>query len=329
MNVQFLSRGSPDQVSGGYLYNRYLIAYLRQAGVDVTYHSSPPDLSRIAAADVIVVDSLVLGELSRESLSAPARLVLLLHLVPDFSSYCAAARANVRSLVQRSRVVVTGTHTLESLREYMASLHFEALKIEPGIPDNWLEKTTYTDKARSLLGVANYVHGKGITRMLHVLGQLRHLPWTLTLHGNQALDPECFDQIVRTVERYGLSDRVELLGPVEHRMINDKMRQADLLLHFSQYESYSMVTAEAIACGLPVVSYRTGNSVVFGRSGLVHYFESNDASEAAALSAFMSDADEYRKLRRINGWQTRSWQDVGEEFLACLDRSPWLRTSQR
>jgi glycosyltransferase involved in cell wall biosynthesis len=327
MKLQFLSKGPPGQVSGGYLYNRYLIDYLQRAGVDVTYHSSPPDLMRIRSTDVIVVDSLVLGELAAQLLSLRARLILLLHLVPDFASYSAMTAFNMRCLLQRSKVIVTGAHTAELVQAFMTSAGFEPLKIEPGIPANWRRKTSYAEHARSLLGVANYVPGKGITRMLDVLGALRHIPWTLTLHGNQALEPDYFRSVARLVETSGLENRVELLGPVEHCTINERMCEADLLLHFSHYESYSMVTAEAIACGLPVVSYRTGNSIVFGRSGLVHYFGNGDASEAAALGLFMSNATRYAELRRRPGWQIRTWQDVGQEFLSCLDQSLWTRMS--
>ena len=41
MRMQFLSKGSADQTSGGYLYNRYLVEHLRSAGVDVEYCASP------------------------------------------------------------------------------------------------------------------------------------------------------------------------------------------------------------------------------------------------------------------------------------------------
>lgn len=327
MRVQFLSKGPPDQVSGGYLYNAYLIDYLRRSGLDVSYHASPPDLTRMHSTDVCIVDSLVLGELAAWLLPSKSRLVPLLHLVPNFAGYSSATAAHVRSLLERSQVVVTGAHTAELLRTFVPHARFDPLTIEPGVPTNWRRKAHYADKARSLLAIANYVRGKGIRRMLEVLSQLRRFSWTLTIHGNRDLEPDYFHEVALLVETLGLDDRVDLLGPVEHCTVNDRMCEADLLLHFSHYESYSMVTAEAIACGLPVASYRTGNCRVFGRSGLVHYFRHGGAAETKALAMLMSDANAYGTLRRMPGWPIRSWEDVGEEFLACLDRSLWPRLS--
>jgi glycosyltransferase involved in cell wall biosynthesis len=319
MRVRFLSKGSPEQVSGGYIYNRYLIEYLRQAGIDITYHSDPNDLACIDAADIVIVDSLVIAEVASRLLPTSAELVLLLHGVPNFSAFDADGRNVLESLCRRSRLVVTGDNTLALLRKILVDTELGVVKIEPGIRDDWRAKGRYAEKAQLLLAVANYVRGKGILRMLDVLARLRHLPWTMTLHGNQELDPAYFAAVARKIGECGLHDRVELLGAVPHSVINQKMLQADLLVHFSYYESYSMVTAEAIACGLPVLSYRTGNHGVFGQSGLVRYLDGEAASETAALAALIADGEAYAQLRPVRCRQPRTWQEVGRDFLALLE----------
>ena len=120
------------------------------------------------------------------------------------------------------------------------------------------------------------------------------------------------------VTQRGLADKIELLGPVEHDRVNDEMIDADLLVLLSQHESYSMVTAEAIACGLPVLSYPTGNAETFGRSGLVRHV-GND-SVVSALRALMTDPGQYGHLRRTGPKERRTWLDVGTEFLAWMGR---------
>ena len=79
-----------------------------------------------------------------------------------------------------------------------------------------------------------------------------------------------------------------------------------------------MVTAEAIACGLPVLSYRTGNAGEFARSGLVRYLDEKDSAEAGALGELMEDNGTYARLRRVGARATRTWQDVGSEFVSWL-----------
>jgi glycosyltransferase involved in cell wall biosynthesis len=321
MRVRFLSKGPPDQVSGGYLYNKYLIEYLREAGVSLTYHPDPYDFASVDKGDIVIVDSIVMAEMATRLLSVSAQLILLLHVLPDFSRAKSIGSDVIDSLYRRSRVVVTGETTLESLRRVVVDAGLDVVKIEPGIREDWRAKASYAQRARLLLGVANYIPGKQILRMLDVLRQLRHLPWSMTLHGNSDLDPEYFTAVARRIRACGLRDRVDLLGAVPHEVINEKMLQADLLVHFSRYESYSMVTAEAIACGLPVLSHKAGNYVVFRESGLIRYLETDATSEAAALAALITDEQAYAQLRPVTRGPTRTWEDVGREFLAWMERS--------
>jgi glycosyltransferase involved in cell wall biosynthesis len=278
------------------------------------------DLTAIDATDTVVVDSLVLGDIAERLIPLPARLVLLLHVVPAFASADARGGRVLKSLCERARLVVTGDDTLRLVRLITAIDSLDAVKIEPGIPRHWRSKTGYADRARSLLAVANYVRGKGIGRVLDVLAQLRDLPWRLTLHGNPELDPAYFAEVADKIDAYRLRDRIELSGPVPHAAINRKMLEADLLVHFSEYESYSMVTAEAIASGLPVLSSRTGNSDGFSRSGLVRYLDASDSSEADVLGSLIDDERTYAELRPTGCWRTRTCLDVGREFLKWLGR---------
>jgi glycosyltransferase involved in cell wall biosynthesis len=190
------------------------------------------------------------------------------------------------------------------------------VKIEPGVPGHWRSKDRYADRARRLLGVANYIPGKGIARLIEALAALRELDWHLTVRGNTDFDHDHYRAMRQMVDEHGLAERIELLGPVPHDTVNEEMLRADLLVLLSQHESYSMVTAEAIACGLPVLSYATGNAEMFGRSGLVRHVERGSAG--GALRELISDPGEYGCLRRAVPPETRTWLDVGAEFLEWM-----------
>jgi glycosyltransferase involved in cell wall biosynthesis len=312
--IQFLSRGPIAQVSGGYLYNRYLIEHLRDAGAEVTYHATPPDVDAFRDTDVVVVDSLVLANLATRLLLTPARLLLLLHVAPSPTE----PKAVLRALYRRARVVVTGQSTLHLLRSELADA-IEAVKIEPGVPEYWRQKTRYARRAHKLLCAASYLPGKGIARLIDVVTALAGLPWALTVHGNRDFDPRYFRALSQRVRASGLDQRIELLGPIPHRAINQRMIGADLLVHLSTQESYSMVTAEAIACRLPVLSYRTGNCDTFRRSGLVRYVDDDGCADVSALAELVQDEAAYGRLRVDGRWRVRTCQDVGREFLDCLE----------
>jgi glycosyltransferase involved in cell wall biosynthesis len=315
MSIRLLSRGSPDQVSGGYLYNKYLVQNLRRAGLEVVYHADAAEIDRFTRGDVVIVDSLVVADAAERLLVSAADLILLLHMIPT------GAEDVVEALYRRSRIVVTGDSTLTTLRERLASDGVDAVKIEPGVPAHWRSKSRYADTARELLTVANYIDGKGVERVLDGLLPIRDLPWSWTVYGNCTLDPSYFAAVARKAEDYDFADRVRLLGPIPHEAVNEQMVAADLLVHLSDHESYSMVTAEAIAAGLPVLSYRTGNHGVFERSGLVRYLDHGGLA-GDALGALIGDCDAYGELRRVGEPEQRTWEDVGREFLV------WMRPRQ-
>jgi glycosyltransferase involved in cell wall biosynthesis len=317
MSIHFLSRGPAEQISGGYLYNNYLMAHLRRAGLDVVYHPDPPNLREVDTADIVIVDSLVIGETATRLLPISAKLLLLLHVVPNCCELGRDGPRILAALCRRARVVVTGDNTLPLLRGVLAASDLDAVKIEPGVPQHWCTKNRYAATARTLLGLANYVRGKGIERALDVLLRLRDLPWTLTVYGNPISIPRT-SRPLRKDQKCGLGDRIDLRGAVPHDAVNDRMLESDLLVHFSEHESYSTVTAEAIACGLPVFSHRTGNADAFGRSGLVSYFDGDDTAAAAALRSLICDERAYSDLRRTGPGDRRTWQDVGREFVALL-----------
>lgn len=319
MTVRLLSKGDCDQVSGGYLYNRYVMDHLRRTGYHVIYHGSAEGLGEIDADDDVVVDSLAIEPLGHRLLGLPARLILLLHVVPGGGRTGAADTPDAfRELCRRSRIVLTGHTGLGALLQSVPEAILETTQIEPGVPKHWHRKRSYPARPKRLLCLANYLPGKGHERLLETLRRLRGLNWTLRAYGNRELDPAYFAHISERVEALGLSDRVELRGAIPHAGVNREMLRADLLVHFSAHETYSMVTAEAIAAGLPVVSYRTGNAAAFARSGLVRHVEPGGDREALVLRALIQDGAAYRRLRPARPICTRTWHDVGREFMRLL-----------
>src|SRR5216117_573031 len=111
MGIHFLSKGPIHQISGGYLYNRYLVQHLRAKHLDVTYHPDTSALAHVRSQDILIVDSLTLADSPRRLLGTPADLVLLLHVVPEAESLGEDGEETLAALYRRSRVVVTGNST--------------------------------------------------------------------------------------------------------------------------------------------------------------------------------------------------------------------------
>ncbi len=73
------------------------------------------------------------------------------------------------------------------------------------------------------------------------------------------------------VKELRLEDRVMLLGRLESAGAAEEMRRAFALLHCSDYETFSVVCAESLCCGTPVIASDVGGipSFVDARSGVL------------------------------------------------------------
>ena len=102
------------------------------------------------------------------------------------------------------------------------------------------------------------------------------------------------------------------------------MCDADLMLVSSDFESYSMVTAEAIAAGLPVLSTPVGEMEAFAMSGLVRYVEDFEPSRfAKALSLLVRCPTAYQQFaygaaKRRCTWL--SWDEVAGAFMRLVNK---------
>jgi glycosyltransferase involved in cell wall biosynthesis len=62
-----------------------------------------------------------------------------------------------------------------------------------------------------------------------------------------------WDSMVSSVSENKLEKSIELLGGLSKEQIADELRRASALLHHADYETFSVVCAEAISCGCPVI----------------------------------------------------------------------------
>jgi glycosyltransferase involved in cell wall biosynthesis len=137
-----------------------------------------------------------------------------------------------------------------------------------------------------LICPARLVHEKGHRFLIEAFRRLtgsRSDP-ILLLAGDGPLR----DEVESQVSEYRLADRVRVLGSVEHRMVLDLMRVADLVVLPSTHEGFPVSIAEAGAVGTPVVASRVGgipDLIEDGGSGWLV-----PPGDAGALATALEDA---------------------------------------
>jgi glycosyltransferase involved in cell wall biosynthesis len=155
------------------------------------------------------------------------------------------------------------------------------------------ERAARTRWPKRVLSIGRMVPRKGFDLLIEAV---RGLPDTeLLIAGGPrrsalAHDPEGA-RLLKLVKRYGLSERVRLLGQVPRDKVPALIRSADVVACTPWYEPFGIVPLEAMACGIPVVATAVGgmvDSVVDGLTGQ-HVPARNARALYFALQSLLAD----------------------------------------
>jgi glycosyltransferase involved in cell wall biosynthesis len=132
-------------------------------------------------------------------------------------------------------------------------------------------------------------------------------------------------------KRLNLNCRVSFLGFVEHNLLPKHYANADLLVLPSRRESFGLVLAEAMACGLPVVSTKVGAIPEVVEDGVTGLLVTPDDPEAlaSAINSLLSDPGGMKQMgakgrERVERHLT--WDKVAQGAAQAYQRvmeTPW------
>ncbi len=313
MRCAFLHPGDLATRTGGYGYDRRIVAGLQACGWPVTPASlgdgypMPGPAARGQARDVFaalpdgtltVVDGLAFGALPElaEDEARRLRLVALVHHPLALESGLDAARSRAlfdserRALAAARHVVVTSRATARALADF-ALPALRVAVIEPGCDPAPLA-TRAGLPTLSLLCVASLTPRKGHLLLIEALAALRDRAWTLHCAGSLTLDPDGAAAVCAAIESVGLADRILLHGEQDEAGVAALYAQADAFVLPSFHEGYGMALAEALARGLPVISTTAGaipDTVPADAGALVP--PGDEDALRGALQRLLDDAD--------------------------------------
>ena len=110
--------------------------------------------------------------------------------------------------------------------------------------------------SKVILCVGWVSYEKGIDRLLEIWSKifLRYPEWKLKIIGKVPEDKICFaEELKKLEEKYSFGSQLEIIGST--KMIFDEYENADIFVMTSRYEGLPMVLLEAMATGLPVISF--------------------------------------------------------------------------
>ena len=337
--IYFAYPGDLEILTGGYHYDRRLVAELRQRNLQIETLSLPhcapqPDqasLARIAAMlaalpdqSTVIIDGLAFGVLDTiaEAESARLRLLALCHHPLalesglDESLQAQLLASERRALACARATLVTSDHTRRILVERFALPQEKITVALPGTES--VDFAPCAGEPPLLLTLASLTPRKAHDVLLAALAELKDLPWRARLVGDDSLAPAWVARLRQQMESLGLSERIELAGVVDDHLA--EYQQADVFVLPSRFEGYGMVFAEALAAGLPIVAARAGAvpDVVPASAGLL-VPPDDSAALALALRKLLSDPGLRRRAQQAAARLPR-WTETGAIVSDLLNR---------
>jgi glycosyltransferase involved in cell wall biosynthesis len=161
-----------------------------------------------------------------------------------------------------------------------------------------------------------------------VIEALTRLPETeLLIAGGADATPEPgHDRLVGVAERFGVADRVRLIGPVARADMPALLRSGDLVICSPWYEPFGLVPLEAMACGVPVVASAVGgmlDTVVDSVTGAL-VPPRDPAALAGVVGALLASPDQRAQLARAGLERARSrysWDQVAADTAAVYEQT--------
>ena len=177
-----------------------------------------------------------------------------------------------------------------------------------------------------VLSVGRLVPRKGFDTVVRALAAVPDAE--LVIAGGPAADGLAADEeaqrLLRLAERFGVADRVRLIGAVPRPDMPALLRSADLVVCTPWYEPFGIVPLEAMACGVPVVASAVGgflDTVVDGATGTLVPPRRPDRL-AAAMRKLLSEPfwrEAYGTAGVDRARSRYSWERIAAGTLAVYD----------
>lgn len=280
-SVFFAIPSNINTLTGGYIYDRQIIAGLRNCGIKVEHlplsaefpfpstsvlEKTADLFSKLPDNSIVIADGLAFGAMAdiAELEARRLRIIALCHHPLALETGLDKIRADmlqrseVRALAAAQAVIVTSSATRDLLVREFQVAEQKILLAPPGISASGDSTIPFKTDVQipTLLTLATLTRRKGHDVLLKALAQIRHLSWRARFVGSRELDADWADWLLEETRRLGLESRVEFVGTVADP--EEEFKRADLFVLPSRFEGYGMAFAEALAFGLPIVGAHSG-----------------------------------------------------------------------
>ena len=316
MRLGLLLYGSLDFISGGFIYDRRLVEYLRRQGdqvevVSLPWPSYPRGLLdnlrfglerrlRQAPFDALLQDELahpslfLLNRRLRSRVSYP--IVAIVHLLRCHDQYPAWQNWFYRLIERKYLASVDGlvcvSQTLKAQVESLGGNSRPVVVAPPGgdglpgaVTVEQIAAQAASPVPLKIIFVGNVIPRKELHTLLAALASLPAGDWNLKVAGSLTADPSYAAAMRRRIDSGGLAGQVSLLGVLSPPELAAHLLDSHLLVVPSSYEGFGIVYLEAMRFGVPAIAGTQGAAREIVRHG--HNGFLVPPGDAEALAQFL------------------------------------------
>jgi glycosyltransferase involved in cell wall biosynthesis len=303
VKIGLLIYGSLDMVTGGFLYDRLLVEYLRSQGDQVEVISLPwpaysrglldnfsPAFSRRLAGldcEVLLQDELIhpsffrRNRRLRQQLKCPL-IALIYHLRANEAHPPWRQRFYrwvEKQYLQTMDGFVCISRAIEGDVEKLAGNHRPLVVAQGGgdrlpgsISQKQIAARALAPGPLEIVFIANLIPRKELHTLLKALAAMPRAGWRLTVAGSLTMDPDYVESIRHQLAQEGLTAHVDLLGTLESNELAALLARSHVLAVPSSYEAFGIVYLEGMSFGLPAIASTAGGAqeiINHGRDGFL------------------------------------------------------------
>jgi glycosyltransferase involved in cell wall biosynthesis len=293
MRIALLIYGSLETVSGGYLYDRKLVEYLRGQGDQVEIISIPwrnyaahltdnfsiPLFNRLRQ---LQIDALLQDELNHPSLFLLNRrlrekvhypLVSIVHHLRS-SEFRPKWQNTIYRLVEKKylesvdALVFNSRATQETVTQISAHLNDKPCvaaypagnRFNPVLNTATIDQRAQQPGPLRIAFLGNLIPRKGLHTLLKALSSTPSDLWELRVIGSITNDPQYARHVQSFVSKWDLSQQVKFLGAAPDDLIAQTLAESHVMVVPSSYEGYGIVYLEGMSFGLPAIGTTAGGA---------------------------------------------------------------------
>lgn len=291
MKIGLVIYGSLDTLSGGYLYDRKLVDYLRDSGDRVEIFSLTSraylpclgdNLNRNLLQRLVHAkpDILLQDELNHPSLFLLNRRLRALAGFPVISIVhhlrCRESRnpmmRNFYRLVEQRYLrsvdgIIFNSHSTKKSVEKLIGKVPHSVTAFPGGDrlGSIDQKQAIVDRVfqkgpLQLIFVGNVIPRKGLDELISALAIIKDEPWELSVAGSLDFDRGYAETIKKRIEKLEIAHKIKLLGPLSDTALKDLLKQSHVMAMPFAFEGFGIIYLEAMACGIPAFAGSTGGA---------------------------------------------------------------------